>query len=275
MQIKNSQIILFLVMLLGSTNYLFADYPIGKKRSALTGTVNYFYSSKYFDAQGKLVSNAPGDYFQATSYSLNFTHGLGRRLDLSVTLPYTQQTLSNANIPETKSGITDINLALSLHFPSIDYKRFFTIKGGIGLPAYKNIQVPYLGFASKSLMLGVNYSFTPFTNGFAIAELMYTRYLDAQDGPNQYRGVITVGKLYNKHTSVTASLSHTISQSINTAFNPNVLLNKNFNAATLNFSVGRKISRTITPTIQAYYTLLGRNAGLGLGANFFIIVRIP
>ncbi len=275
MQKTNNYIFLLIACMLCSVNSAFADYPIGKKRTAITGTFNYFYSSKYFNDQGKLISNAPGDYFQASSYSLNISHGLGRRVDLSVTIPFASQTLVNGNNSETKSGITDINLGLSVHFPSIDYKRYFTIRGSIGIPGYQNNQTPYLGYASKSVMLGANYSFTPYKNGFAIIEFIYARFLDDQDGPNQYRAVITLGKMYNKHTSVTASLSHQVSQSVNTAFNPNLQLNKNFNAATLNLSIGRKINRMITPTLQAYYTLLGKNAGLGMGANIFVTVRLP
>jgi hypothetical protein len=275
MQKKYNYIILLMTCTICSVNFAFADYPIGKKRTAITGTFNYFYSSKYFNDQGKLISNAPGDYFQATSYSLNISHGLGRRVDMSVTIPFATQTLVNGNNTESKSGVTDVNLGLSVHFPSIDYKRYFTIRGSVGIPAYQNNQTPYLGYASKSVMLGANYSFTPYKNGFAIVEFIYARFLDAQDGPNQYRAVITLGKMYNKHTSVTASLSHQVSQSVNTAFNPNLQLNKNFNAATFTLSVGRKLNRMITPTIQTYYTLLGKNAGLGLGANIFVTVRLP
>lgn len=275
MQKKNHYIILLMTCMLCGVIPAFADYPIGKKRTAITGTFNYFYSSKYFNDQGKLISNNPGDYFQASSYSLNISHGLGRRVDMSVTIPFASQTLVNGNNSETKSGVTDINLGLSVHFPSIDYKRYFTIRGSVGIPGYQNNQTPYLGYASKSVMLGANYSFTPYKNGFAIVEFIYSRFLDAQDGPNQYRAVITMGKMYNKHTSVTASLSHQVSQSVNTAFNPNLQLNKNFNAATLNLSIGRKINRMITPTLQAYYTLLGKNAGLGMGANIFVTVRLP
>ncbi|MBS4064991.1 MAG: hypothetical protein KGZ74_10555 [Chitinophagaceae bacterium] len=252
-----------------------ADYPVGKKRTALTGTFNYFYSNKYFDANGKLINNFPGDYFQSTFYSLNITHGLSRRIDLTATLPFAKQTLVNGNNSESRSGITDVNLGLSFHFPSVDYKRYFTLKASVGIPAYQNNQTPYLGFASKAVMLGANYSFTPYKNGYAILEFMYTRFLDSGDGPNQYRGSLTIGKMYNKHTSVTASLSHLVSQSVNTTFNPNLQLNKDFNAATFNVSVGRKLNRSITPTIQGYYTLLGRNAGLGMGVNFFVTVRLP
>ncbi len=275
MQLSKSYIIFLFTVMVLSIGEARADYPIGKRRTAITGTFNYFYSDKFFDANGKLTNNFPGDYFQSTFYSLNVMHGLGRRIDLTATLPFAKQTLVNGNNSETRAGITDINIGLSFHFPSEDYKRYFTLKTAVGVPAYQNNQTPYLGFASKAVMLGANYSFTPYKNGYAILEFMYTRFLDSQDGPNQYRGSLTIGKMYNKHTSVTASLAHLVSQSVNTAFNPNLQLNKNFNAATLNVSVGRKINRSITPTIQAYYTLLGRNAGLGLGVNFFVTVRLP
>lgn len=275
MQKNCTYIILYIFFMLSSINSAFADYPIGKKRTAITGTFNYFYSSKYFNDQGKLISNAPGDFFQASSYSLNISHGLGRRVDMNVTIPFTSQTLVSGNNSESKSGVTDLNIGLSVHFPSSDFKRYFTIRGGLGIPGYQNTQTPYLGYASKAVTLGANYSFTPYKNGFAIIDFIYSRFLDAEDGPNQYRAVITLGKMYNKHTSVTASLSHQVSQSDNTTFNPNLQLNKNFNVATFNLSVGRKITRIITPTIQGYYTLLGKNAGLGLGVNIFVTVRLP
>lgn len=275
MQLAKSYIIFFLTVLYFSVGEARADYPIGKRRTALTGTFNYFYSNKYFDGNGKLVNNFPGDYFQSTFYSLNITHGLSRRIDLTATLPFAKQTLVNGNNEESRSGITDVNVGVSFHFPSVDYKRYFTLKASLGVPAYQNNQTPYLGFASKAVMMGANYSFTPYKNGYAILEFMYTRFLDSQDGPNQYRGSLTIGKMYNKHTSLTASISHLVSQSVNTTFNPNLQLNKDFNAATMNVSVGRKLNRSITPTIQAYYTLLGRNAGLGMGVNFFVTVRLP
>jgi len=275
MQKKYHYIILLMACTFCSVNFAFADYPIGKKRTAITGTYYYFYSSKYFNDQGKLIKNAPGDYYQASSYSLNISHGLGRRVDMSVTIPFATQKLVIGNNSESQSGITDVNIGLSVHFPSSDYKRYLTVRGNVGLPAYQNIQTPYLGYASKMVSLGANYSFTPYKDGFAIIDFGYTRFLDAVDGPNQYRAVITLGKMYNKHTSVTASLSHQISQSVNTAFYPNSQLNKNFNAATLNLSVGRRINRIVTPTIQAYYTLLGKNIGLGFGANVFVTVRLP
>lgn len=93
MQKKLNYIILLMACIFCSVQSAFADYPIGKKRTAITGTFNYFYSSKYFNDQGKLISNAPGDYFQASSYSLNISHGLSRRVDLSVTVPFAVQTL--------------------------------------------------------------------------------------------------------------------------------------------------------------------------------------
>ena len=119
MQLSKSYILFLVTVMLLSVGQVRADYPVGKRRTAINGTFNYFYSNKYFDANGKLTNNFPGNYFQSTFYSLNITHGLSRRIDLTATLPFAKQTLVNGNNAESRSGITDVNVGSSFHFPSV------------------------------------------------------------------------------------------------------------------------------------------------------------
>lgn len=254
-----------------------ADYPIGKGRVALIGTYNYFYSNKFFDANAKLIKYPVGDYFNSSSYGLTFMAGLGRYVDFNISVPFVVQSLTSNGIKATNTGLGDLNTGFSFHFPSETLSKFFTIKANFILPLYQNdtLVTPYLGFASKAVQLGAAYSFSPFEKTFATIDFTYTRFLESSEGPNQYRGSLTVSKMLSNYTTLTGSFAHQVSRSINTSFNQNLSINKNFEGGTMSLSLSQRITRTVTPSIQGFYTLYGKNMGLGVGASFFLTVRIP
>lgn len=262
-------------MMLALTFACYADWPIGKGRSSLIGAYNYFYSSKYFDSKGKLAAFGQGDEFKSHFFGITMLHGLGRRLDLTVNLPFIMQDLVSAGTTQKNSGIGDVSLGLAYHFPSENFQKHFTVKANFIVPAYQNTKTPFIGYASKGIQGAMNYSFSPVKESFLVIEGSYTRYIDTDDGPNQYRGSITFGKSLNKYSLVTFNFAHLDSKSSNTGFNINPSANKNFYSGNLTATFGRKISRTITPYIQTFYTLYGSNVGLGMGASFFLIVKIP
>jgi protein XagA len=252
-----------------------ADWPVGKGRTSLILSYGFFYSSKYFDSTGKVAKFTPGDNFKSHTIGLTALHGITRRLDLSVSVPFIMQDLITNGKRETNSGIGDVTVGLALHFPSELYKRHLTVKAGFIVPAYENINTPYLGFASKGFQGAINYSFTPAPQSFAVIEGTYTRYIDYSDGPEQIAGSATFGKQLNKYSMVTFTFNHQISTSTNTGFNQNVLVNKNFNSGRVTMAYGRRLTRTITPFVQAFYTLYGTNMGIGFGGNLFFIVKLP
>ncbi|TAH08472.1 MAG: hypothetical protein EAZ12_07620 [Sphingobacteriia bacterium] len=250
---------------------------MGKGRVALIGTYNYFYSNKYFDEKAKLIKYPTGDFFNSTSYGLTFMAGIGRKVDLNVSVPFVVQSITTSGVKQTNSGLGDANLGLSFHFPSESLTKSFTIKTGVILPLYQNdtLKTPYLGYASTGVQLGAAYAFSPFKQAYATLEFTYTRFLDASEGPNQYRGAFTLSKMLTNYTTLTGSFAHQISRSANTDFSQNISINKNFDGGTISLSLTQRITRTITPSIQGFYTLYGKNMGLGLGASFFVTVRIP
>jgi len=270
-------IIWFLMATLLSTITTRADYPIGKGRTAIIGTYNYFFSNKYFNDAGKIVNYPAGDNFQSHGIALNFAHGIGRNVDIMLSLPFAIQNLTGSGIKTNNAGLADINFGLSFHFPNVNYQRYFTIKVNGIIPAYSNQDStkPFLGFASKGASIALNYSFSPFTDGFAIIEAGYTRFFDEIDGPNQYRGSVSLGKMINQNTNVNFTFAHQISQSANKSFNQNIFVNKNFSGGTLSVGISKRITRTITPSISAFYTLYGKTLGLGVGGNFSLIMRLP
>ena len=274
---RNYLVICILMMMMLSTSTVRADYPIGKGRTAIIGTYNYYYSNKYFNDAGKIVNYAAGDNFQSHGMSINFAHGIGRNVDIILSVPFAIQNFTGSGIKSNNAGLTDINMGLSFHFPSVNYQKYFTIKVNGIIPAYSNQDStkPFLGYASKGASIALNYSFSPFNDGFAIVEAAYTRFFDNVDGPNQYRINASLSKMLNQNTSLNFSFAHQISQSDNISFNPNFSVNKNFSGGTLSVGLSKRITRTITPAVSAFYTLYGKNLGLGVGANFTLIVRMP
>lgn len=252
-----------------------ADWPVGKGRTSLIASYNYFYSSKYFDANGKLASFNPGDKFQSHFYGLTMVHGLGRRLDVVANLPFIAQDQVSNGIRKTNSGVGDISVGLAYHFPSAEFQKHLTIKAQVIIPTYENNKTPELGYASKGLQATVNYSFTPIKQSFAVIEGSYTRFIDYAEGPNQYRGAFTFGRSLNKYSLVTFNFAHQMSESANTVFNPNPQATRNFSSGLLTFAYGRKISRTVTPYLQGAYTLYGKNIGLGMSASIFLVMKLP
>ncbi len=263
--------------MLFSVLHCYADFPMGKGRIALIGTYNYFYSNKYFDEKAKMIKYPPGDFFNSTSYGLTFMAGIGRKVDFNLSVPFVVQSITTSGVKQTNSGLGDANVGLSFHFPSESLTKSFTLKTGLILPLYQNdtLATPYLGYANKGIQLGAAYAFSPFKDAYATLEFTYTRFVDAFEGPDQYRGSVTLSKMLTNYTTLTGNFSHQVSRSINTSFNQNVSINKNFEGGTISLSLTQRITRTITPSIQGFYTLYGKNMGLGMGASFFITVRIP
>ncbi|MBX9734209.1 MAG: hypothetical protein K2X37_09105 [Chitinophagaceae bacterium] len=266
-------IIVFLIIVMAIPSR--ADWPIGKGRTSMILSYGFFYSSKYFDSIGRVAKFTPGDNFKSYTIGLTALHGITRRLDLTVGVPFIMQDLISNGKRETNSGIGDVSIGLALHFPSELHKRHLTIKASMIIPAYENVNTPYLGFASKGFQGAINYSFTPAPQAFAVIEGTYTRYVDYADGPEQVGGTATFGKQLNKYSMITFSFNHQLSNSTNINFNQNVLVNKNFTSGRLTMAYGRRLTRTITPFIQGFYTLYGTNMGIGLGGNLFFIVKLP
>ncbi len=252
-----------------------ADWPVGKGRTLVSTSLSYLNSSKYFNSSGKVVSFGNTDKFQSSVIAVNLIHGITRTVDFSLSAPFVKQDIITNGIQQSNTGLTDIVAGFSFHFPSTERKRHLTLKAMVIVPAYENNEGPSLGYASKGIQGAINYSFTPFKESFGVVEASYTRFLDFEDGPNQYRGSVSFGKSLNKYSTLTFNYAHLVSNSINTNFNPNLSNNKNFSSGSINIAYGRKLTRTITPYIQGFYTLYGTNAGMTIGAAFFVLIRFP
>lgn len=270
-----TRVILIFCFLFLFTSQLFADWPVGKRRTTIIPTYTFFHSSKFYDSTGKIISFNKGDHFNSQTINTYIVHGISRRLDLIVNIPYTFISTSFNKVTQSKSGISDIYLGFAYHFPASDLKKYVTTKAMFIIDGYQNNSVPYLGYSALGFQLAANYSVSIADQTFFVAEGSYTHYF-MQTGPNQYGYNLTVGNKFGKFNYVTANLIGTFSQSTNKTFiNTNLAHNEDFSYGKLSVAYGRRISRVATPYLQAFYTFYGRKAGVGLGISAFVIFKLP
>ncbi len=258
-----------------SCTHLLADWPIGKHRTNLIPTYTYFRSAKYYDSTGKIISFNKGDRFVSNTFNIYLAHGISRRLDLIINIPFTSVSSSFSGLTLRKSGIADCFAGFAYHFPFKDLKSFITTKALFILAPYQNASEPYLGYGSKGYQLAVNYSFNPVPHTFLVTEAVYTRYIDNPTGPVQIGYNITGGTTFLNYNYITLNISGLTSQSPDKSFYTILIAIKDFNYGKISLAYGRKISRIATPYIQGFYTFYGKNTGVGLGLSAFIIFKLP
>ncbi len=265
-----------LIIMIGATNIVKADWPIGKKRVNFSPTFSYSYTSRYFDSTGKVNANVNGGVYTTKTIGLYVATGLSRRVDIFVNVPYTFVTSSDYFSKTSKSGIGDITTGISYHTPSDDLKSYFTVKAQFIIPVYSNITTPYLGFGSKGAQIAANYSFLPKKGQFSVIEGSVARYFDEVDGPTQYGLGLSYGFQLPQFQSLTFVFNHITSISSNKLFSTNNFnSNKDFTVGRISASYGKRISRTVTPYLQASYPFYGRNVGQGISLSLFFSIRLP
>lgn len=269
---KKTILIIILISLAGMAK---ADWPVGKKRLMITPSFSYFYTGRVFDSTGKIRSSVNNDQFISKTLGLYGLAGMSRRLDFIFNVPISNITAKNIYVKESKTGIGDAMFGFAFHTPSNSLKSFFTMKALVILPVYSNVSAPYMGYGSKGARVAANYSFSPKKRTFAVIEGAYARYFDDKDGPNQYSLDLTYGKELSNGFLLSFSYNHLSSVSDNKAFSTNLNFNKDYMYGKISCALGKKVSRTITPYIQTFYTLYGRNAGQGFGGSVFVALKIP
>jgi hypothetical protein len=269
------QTALLVIFILGCVNIVKADWPVGKRRFNLSPTYSFSSTPRYFDADGKVRASANGGSYVTHSVGIYGSTGLSRRLDFYFNVPASYVSSSDIYTKQTKIGVGDVIAGLAFHTPSEDLRSYFTVKAHVIVPMYSNIVSPYLGYGSKGVQFAANYSFLPRKGNFAIIEGTVTRYFDQVDGPTQYGAALSYGFQLPKFQSLTFTFNHMNSISSNKIFSSNLNSNKDFMVGRLSGSYGKRISRTVTPYVQASYPFYGRNVGQGISISVFFSVWLP
>jgi hypothetical protein len=269
---RNISLLILLCLVSSAAN---ADWPIGKGRMILTPSYAYASASRMFDANGGIVAVPNSGKFTINTLSLYGAAGLSRKTDVIFNIPMASIASSSIFAKDKKSGVGDIFVGMAFHFPVKELTSYFTLKTAIILPVYSNVTMPYLGYASKGAFVGASYSFNVQKKAYAIVEGVYTRYFDDLEGPNQYNLNLIYGVELGGSNNLSFSFNHITSVSDNKTVSSNLIINKDFMYGSLSASFGKKISRTLLPTVKTFYSVYGRNAGQGLGVAAILSIKIP
>jgi len=253
----------------------YADWPVKKKRLQFVPGYSYYHSKTYFDKVGQPTPLGDGNSYTSHYFSLYGMYGISDRFDLLVNLPFANQRMKENGVLLTKSGIADMSIGFAYHFPSEDLKKYFSLKASFILPGYQNTTSPYLGYGSKGYQLGMSYSLNLSDKFYFDGEGDYTRYFDQATGPNQYFIFGTFGYALNDFEKLTFSFSHLLSVSSDKSFSNNLAANKDFVSGRMTFGYGRRISRSVTPHIEFYFTPYGYNTGSASGISLYAIIKVP
>lgn len=272
---NKNPVLLLMTLLLCFTYQAKADWPVGKHRMILTPSYTYSQSTKFFNADRQVENSPFGGKFSSHTVGLYGVVGIGRKTDFVFNVPFATVTSQNILDKFTHAGVGDTYVGFSFHTPAKDLKKYFTVKVGAVIPMYSNTTEPYLGLGSKGFFIGSNYSFNVKKKTFAIIEGMFTRFFDQQDGPNKLNVNLIYGMELPKSNILIFTLNHENSYSADKTFTANLNANKDFMFGSAGVTYGKKISRTLMPTVKAFYTIYGRNAGQGVGISFGMAIKIP
>lgn len=253
----------------------YADWPVKKKRLQFVPGYSYYHSKSFFDKTGHITPLGDGNSYTSHYLSLFGMYGISDRLDFFANIPLANQRMRENGVLLTKTGIADISVGLAYHFPSENLKRYFSLKGSFIIPGYQNTTSPYLGYGEKGFQLGASYSLNLSDKFYFDGEANFTRYFDQATGPNQYFFFGTFGYALNDFEKLTFSFSHQLSVSSDKSFSANLAANKDFVSGKITLGYGRRISRTVTPHIEFYFTPYGYNTGSASGINLYAIIKVP
>ena len=253
----------------------YADWPVKKKRMIFIPGYSYYHSKSFYDKTGHLSALGAGNSYTSHYFSLFGMYGITDRLDFFANLPLANQRMKENGVLLTKTGIADISVGLVYHFPSENLKKYFSLKGAFIFPGYQNTNSPYLGYGSKGYQLGMSYSLNLSDKFYFDTEGNYTRYFDQATGPDQYFIFGTFGYAINDFEKLTFSFSHQLSVSTDKSFTNNLAANKDFVSGRITLGYGRRISRTVTPHIEFYFTPYGYNTGSASGISIYAIIKVP
>ncbi|GAB3908712.1 hypothetical protein [Mucilaginibacter boryungensis] len=274
--------LILLLVLAGWVNQAQAGWPIGKYRNVVIPSFNYYTSHDSWNSVGQKVKGSPGSGFTSYAVGLYVGYGISRRLDLVVNVLAPQQNSAYRNfkdslIKQQSSGIGDMQVGLAYNLVNFGYKSFLSVMGSGIVPLYDTTKTVALGYAAYGAELKLMYS-GGIDNGFLKhtyynMEVGYRRYFDTQ-GPNVLLYTASLGIPLGKRNQIGFEGSGQYSTSTNKAFNPNLALNRDFSFTKASFDYGHTFTRRFSVFVTSFYTLIGRNTGLGYGGSVQMICKL-
>ena len=109
---------LLMIIMLGFTLQVKADWPVGKHRWILTPSYTYSQSTKFFNADRQVENSPFNGKFSSHTMSLYGVVGIGRKTDLVFNVPFASVTSQNVLDKFTHAGVGDTYVGFNFHTPS-------------------------------------------------------------------------------------------------------------------------------------------------------------
>lgn len=274
-------ICLSLIILSPAWQQAYAGWPIGKYRSIVIPSFNYYTSKDRWDSNGTKVTGANGSGFTSYAIGLYYGYGLTRRMDLlvNVLVPYqSSKSVTSAGVvtPQNSSGLGDMQVGISYALANFGYKSYLSIQASGIVPLYKNtnraIALGYGAYGSEVKLMyagGISSLF----KGYYNLEAGYRRFFDAE-GPNVLVYSASLGVPVPGRNQASVEVGGQWASSNNKTFNQNLSVNRDFAFAKAGLNFGHAFTRRFSLFANGFYTLTGRNSGIGSGGSLQAIIKI-
>lgn len=274
--------VFLLIVLICSVKGAHAGFPIGRYRNLVIPSFNYYTSKSNWDSKGHKTTGRPGTGFTSYSTGLYIGYGITRRLDVIVNMSAPMQFSSYRDIKDSlisqqSSGLGDAQIGLSYNVFNFDFASYLSVVASGIIPLYNNstkavalgygiggaeLKLTYTGNIGATFLKGCYYNF----------ELGGRRYFDTQ-GPDVLLYTASLGFGLGKRNQVSFEFGGQNSYSTNKAFNPNLSVNRDYFFTKSDVSFGHIFTRRFYMFLSGFYTLSGRNTGLGYGGSIQTIFK--
>ncbi|MFA6086120.1 hypothetical protein [Mucilaginibacter sp.] len=279
---KTYIICLSLIILSSAWQQAFAGWPIGKYRSIVIPSFNYYTSKDSWDRNGTKVKGADGSGFTSYAIGLYFGYGLTRRMDLLVNVlaPYQSSklvTATGAVTPQNSSGLGDMQVGVSYALINFGYKSYLSIQASGIIPLYKNtnraIALGYGAYGGEVKLMYAGGIDSKLFKGYYNLEAGYRRFFDF-DGPNVLVYSASVGVPVPGRNQVSVEVGGQWASSNNKTFSQNLSVNRDFAFTKAGLNFGHAFTRRFSLFANGFYTFTGRNSGIGYGGSLQAIMKI-
>jgi len=260
----------------------FAGWPIGKYRSIVVPSFNYYTAKDTWDKSGNKVKGVNGSGFTSYAAGLYVGYGLSRKLDLlvNVLVPFqSSKSVSTAGVvtPQSSSGFGDMQVGLNYALVNFNYTGYLSVQASGIIPLYKNtnrdIALGYGAYGSEVKLTysgGIN---NKLIKGYFNLETGYRRYFDV-DGPNVLIYSGSIGKSLPGRNQISIEIGGQWASSNNKTFSQNLSVNRDFAFTKGALNLGHTFTRRFSVFANGFYTLVGRNSGIGYGGALQTVIKI-
>jgi hypothetical protein len=266
-------ILFFIIFLLVAGSKTYAGWPIGKYHYIFAPSYNIYTANSGWDRKGNYFKNS-GQKFVAQSLSLYAARGISRRLDLSVSVPITYQSISNQFSSTNTVALGDLQFGGSYVLINSKYANYTSVYVGGIVPLYTNTDTRILGLGNAGATVKLSNSGNITKKAFYNAEVGFAQYV-GEGAPQQYLGNVSIGYLLDKRNQIGADIGGVRSISNDKRLTLNTFANRDFDYLKISANYGYAVTKRMNLNIAGFYTIAGYNTGQGYGGSLSMLIRLP